>query len=77
MSETMTAKALPEKRRLARNVHEGYEVRLNNGTWLTVESVLHITVPLPVSLFTMTNGEEFSVPPLTVIMSRRPAGVSS
>ena len=63
--------SLPAKHRLARNVHEGYEVQLDDGQWVRVASVLHITAPIAVSAFTLATGEEASAHPSARIMSRR------
>lgn len=66
--------ALPEKHRLARNLHEGWEILDEFGHWRRVASVLHITAPLQVSAFTFDDGTEESCSPRERVMSRKPAG---
>lgn len=64
---------LPEKYRKARNVQEGYEIRVD-GTWCPVTSVMHITAPLAVSTFTVTfDGQPWpvNIHPNVEVMSRR------
>lgn len=77
----MPTTKLPEKYRQARNVHEGYEIRINGtegreSVWCPVTSVLHISAPIAVSTFTVTyDGEPtpFNIAPGVQVMSRRPA----
>lgn len=73
--------ALPERYRKARNIQEGYEIRLSagdGGQWVKVTRAFHISAPLKVSTFD-TEGAgvtgHFSVHPDVDVMSRRPAEV--
>lgn len=55
---TKTTRALPEKWRLARNLDEGYEVKVDcdthtDGHWLLITSALHMLAPLKVSSFNL------------------------
>lgn len=72
---------LPERTRKARNIHEGYEIRLSagdGGQWVKVTRALHISAPLKVSTFdTEAAGSSgrLSVHPDVDVMSRRLAEV--
>lgn len=75
MSDTQT-RPLPEKYRLARNIHEGYEVRLTNNEdgsqlWERVEHRLYVLAPVKVVRFRLANGETHPIHPDDEVMSRR------
>lgn len=60
-----------EKLRLARNIKKGMEVQVPaTGEWLRVEQVLHISAPLKVSSFRLSDGTDTSAHPQDQIMSR-------
>jgi hypothetical protein len=80
----MTARALPEKYRLARNVREGYEIRTNcpihqTEHWLPVTDVLEVLAPIAFVSFTVGDtgldclGDTFTVRPNRAVYSRRVA----
>jgi hypothetical protein len=66
------SKPLTAKYRLARNIHEGMEIRDGKtGEWLQVVSALHVVAPLPVSSFDLADGSRTSVHPQQRVMCRR------
>ena len=83
---TKTQRALPERHRQARNVHEGYEIRLACGLvegdqhWLPVVKALHIYAPMAIARFELdwsgtscVDGDAFVVRLDQMVYSRRPA----
>ena len=75
-------KPLPEKYRKARNIDEGHEVRLEDGTWGTVVSALHILGPIKICSFTVqlpdgTIERLRGMHPNDEVMSRKPASTGA
>lgn len=71
---------LPERYRKARNLDEGFEIQIEDGSWAAVVGALHMTAPIEMSSFTVKHedGTEARLnfhPDRDEVMSRRPAGV--
>jgi len=87
-SSSPSRRALPERFRAARNLHEGFQIHAEcpehweEGHWLTITHALHILSPLKVSSFTLDAPE--CLPELSKygdvadarLLSRRPAVTS-
>jgi len=68
----MTANvALPEKYRRSTSIRVGYQIRSEDGRWLTVTDFLHILAPLNFVRLGLDDGTCCNLDPRGEVMSRR------